>query len=75
MRADRLTFNRIRGEAVRIDRPSFDTWDAPVTRLEAGGGVYLQRNVTFRVAVQFNHRDGGFIHQRTFPSAQLVYWF
>jgi hypothetical protein len=75
MRADRLTFNRIRGEAVRNGRPSFDTWDAPVTRVEAGGGVYLQRNVTFRVALQFNKRDGGFIHQRTFPSAQLVYWF
>jgi hypothetical protein len=75
MRADTLTFNRIQGEAFRLGRPTFDTWDAPVTRLEAGGGVYLQRNLTFRLSVQFNKRDGGFVRQRTFNSAQLVYWF
>ena len=75
IRADRLTFNRIRGEAVQIGRPVFDTWDAPVTRLEVGAGVSLQRNLTLRLAGQFNTRDGGLVHQRTFPSAQLVYWF
>jgi hypothetical protein len=77
IRADRLTFSKIRGESafpgVLPGVPA--TWDAPVTRLEAGGGVYVQRNLTLRIAVQFNQRDGGRIHQRTFPSAQLVYWF
>ena len=72
-RADTLTFSRVRGDRVFAGVPT--TWDAPVKRLELGAGVYLQRNLTVRVSVQPNWRDGGRVRQRTFTSAQLAYWF
>ena len=50
-------------------------WDAPVTRIEAGGGFYLQRNLTLRGIVQRNWRDGGRVRNRTFVSGQISYWF
>jgi len=50
-------------------------WDAPVTRVEAGGGVYLQRNLTVRAVVQRNWRDAGRVLNKTFFSAQISYWF
>jgi len=70
-RADHLTFSRIRdpadGAAVR--------WEAPVTRLEAGGGWYVQRNVIARLSVQRNARDGGRVRERTFVAGQVLFWF
>jgi hypothetical protein len=68
-RAEHLTFNRVRGTA-RIDE-----WDAPVSRLEVGGGYYLQRNVVARLAVQINRREGGRVRSLTLPAAQLLFWF
>lgn len=70
-RLDRLTFSRIRGAP---PSPSI-SWDAPVSRLEAGAGYYLRRNLTARADVQGNRRDGGRVRRRTFLSAQLAYWF
>jgi len=52
-----------------------DTWEAPVTRIEVGGGLTLQRNVQVRVAVQRNTRDGGRVRRLTAVAAQLLYWF
>jgi hypothetical protein len=72
-RADRLTFSRITGQRLFGGRPT--PWDAPVTRLEAGGGFYLQRNLTVRAVVQGNWRDAGRVTERTYVSAQLAYWF
>jgi hypothetical protein len=72
-RADRLTFSRIRGERQFGGRPT--PWDAPVTRLEVGGGLYLRRNLTARAVVQRNWRDAGRVTARTFLSGQLAYWF
>jgi hypothetical protein len=72
-RLERLTFSRITGEHQYNGLP--ETWDAPVSRIEAGGGIYLQRNLITRVVVQRNWRDGGFIHKRTFLSAQIAFWF
>lgn len=68
-RADRLTFSEITGAARR------DTWDAPVTRLEAGGGWYFRRNLVAKAAWQRNWRDGGRVRERSFASAQLLFWF
>lgn len=68
-RLEHLAFNRI---TVGL-RP--DEWDAPVTRVEIGGGYYLQRNVIARVSLQRNRRDGGRVPNATFVSAQLLYWF
>jgi hypothetical protein len=71
-RLDGLTFSRISGNV--FDRTP-TTWDAPVSRLEVGGGVYIQRNLSVRAVVQRNWRDGGLVHNRTFVSGQIAYWF
>jgi hypothetical protein len=72
-RADRLTFSLIRGQRRFAGQPT--PWDAPVTRIEAGGGVYLQRNLTVRLVAQHNWRDAGLVENRTYVSGQLSYWF
>jgi hypothetical protein len=69
-RADRLGFSRIQGSA-----PGTLPWDAPVTRIEAGAGYYLQRNLVARATVQANRRAAGRVLDRTYISAQLAYWF
>lgn len=71
-RIDALTFSSVTGSA----RPAVAiSWDAPVTRLEVGAGYMLQRNLTARVAIQRNVRDGGRVRSRTFVSGQLAFWF
>jgi hypothetical protein len=72
-RVDRLRFSRIAGLRFFDGLPT--SWDAPVTRLETGGGIYLQRNLTFRAVVQRDWRDGGRVKTGTFVSGQLSYWF
>jgi len=71
-RADRLTFSRIRGTRFN---GSPTPWDAPVSRIEAGGGWYLQRNLVVRAVVQRNWRDAGRQRRRTFVSGQILFWF
>lgn len=70
-RLDHLGFSKISGSIWR----SPTAWDAPVDRLEWGGGYYLQRNLVARGVVQHNRRDGGFVRSRTFVSGQISYWF
>ena len=72
-RGDRLSFSQITGQRLFGGQPT--SWDAPVTRVEGGGGVDLQRNLTLRLVVQRDWRDGGRVHERTYVSAQLAYWF
>ena len=72
-RVDRLTFSRIRGQRLFGGAPT--PWDAPVTRIEAGGGVFLRRNLTVRGVLQRNWRDGGRVRVRTFVSGQVAFWF
>lgn len=69
-RVDRLGFSRL-----HTATPPSSTWDAPITRVEAGAGYYFRRNLTARAAVQRNRRDGGRVPRRTFLAAQLSYWF
>jgi hypothetical protein len=68
-RADHLAFNRVQGTVVRVP------WEAPVTRLEVGGGYYLMRNVIVRSSLQFNHRDAGRVTQSRLLAGQLLFWF
>jgi len=71
-RADHLGFSKIRGTLFDgVATP----WDAPVTRLEAGGGFYIQRNIVVRAVYQYNHRDGSQTRERHFVAAQGLYWF
>lgn len=72
-RADRLTFSRVRGAVSFQGQPT--PWDAPVTRIEVGVGVQLQRNLSARAVVQRNWRDAGRVRTRTFLSGQLAVWF
>ena len=68
-RADHLGFSDIVGS----NGPQ--SWDAPVTRFEVGGGYSLQRNLVLKFSVQHNTRDGGRVTSATLPSFQIVYWF
>jgi hypothetical protein len=52
-----------------------DTWDAPVTRVEIGGGYSLQRNLLLKLAYQFNRRDGGRVQTLDLPAVQVLFWF
>ena len=72
-RLDGLMFTKVSGQIMNNGLPT--TWDAPVGRVELGAGVYLQRNLTLRGVVQPNWRDGGRIHDKTYVSGQLAFWF
>jgi len=68
-RIDHLGFSKIAGST------GLRTWDAPVTRVEAGGGYSLQRNLLLKLATQFDARDGGRIRRAQLVAGQLVFWF
>jgi hypothetical protein len=68
-RIDHLGFSEIQGTTSR------QPWEAPVTRLEIGGGYSIQRNLVFKVSYQHNTRDGGRVRALNLPAAQIVFWF
>ena len=68
-RAEHMAFSRVWGTRRRAE------WDAPVSRVEVGGGYYLQRNLVARMSIQVNRRDGGRVPESTLPAIQLLYWF
>jgi hypothetical protein len=68
-RVEYLGFSRLTG-ATRSDE-----WDAPVTRVEVGGGYYVRRNLLLRASVQSNDRDGGRVRSSRFLAGQVLYWF
>ena len=70
--------------AARVERIGFNevettngaqTWEAPVRRVEVGGGYYVRRNVIVRSSLQFNRRDGGRVTESELLAVQLLYWF
>ena len=70
--------------AVRVDRVDFSEvcgtveclpWDAPVRRVEAGGGYSIRRNVVLKGAYQYNWRDGASRSRLGLAAAQLLVWF
>jgi hypothetical protein len=67
-RADKLAFNKVVGSI------QTRTWDAPVTRVEAGFGAYVQRNLLVRGVYQYNWRDGGLTRRLGQFAAQLQFW-
>jgi len=68
-RVDHLGFNRI------ASATQADEWEAPTTRVEIGGGYYLQRNLIAKTSLQINRRDGGRITGSQLLGVQLLYWF
>jgi hypothetical protein len=69
-RFDHLGFSDIVGTGTTAP------WDAPVTRVEIGGGYSLQRNLLLKISYQLNRRDGGRLPTRgNLGASQLVFWF
>jgi len=68
-RFDRLTFNTIRGT------DTTDTWDANVTRLEAGAAWTPRRHFWLRAVYQYNWRDTDYYSRAGFLAGQLGVWF
>jgi len=68
-RVDHLSFSEITGTARSA------SWDAPVSRIELGGGYAVQRNLLLKLSVQRNTRDGGRTRRLDITSLQAVYWF
>jgi hypothetical protein len=68
-RLDHLGFNEVTGSL------GPRTWEAPVTRIEVGGGYSIQRNLLLKVSCQHNTRDGGRVTQSTLGAVQLLFWF
>lgn len=68
-RHDHLGFNRLAG-ALRTD-----TWDAPVTRVEVGGGYLVTRNLLLKTSGQLNRRNGGRVTRVNLWAGQLAFWF
>ena len=64
-----LGFSEIDGSTHR------DSWDAPVTRVEVGGGYAIQRNLTLKVSFQHNERSAGRVTRLNTVSSQIVFWF
>jgi hypothetical protein len=72
-RVDHLGFSRITGTLFE-GRPT--SWDAPVTRVEAGAGYSVRRNLLLKVAVQRNWRTGvAFGARESVAGAQVLLWF
>jgi hypothetical protein len=68
-RAERLAFTEV---------PSTvgpRTWDAPVTRVEAGAGFSPRRHVLLKASWQHNWRDGGTVRENALVAGQVVLWF
>ena len=68
-RLEHLAFSDVSGTSGTLP------WDAPVTRLEIGGGYSIRRNIQVRGSWQLNQRDGGRIRSARFGAAQFLYWF
>jgi hypothetical protein len=68
-RVDHLSFSEIASATTR------QTWDAPVTRWEIGGGYSILRNLLLKFEYQHNTRAGGRVTNLSMGAGQVVFWF
>ena len=69
-RYDYLGFSELAGTTGSLP------WDAPVTRIEIGGGYSIQRNLLLKASIQHDDRDGGrLLRDARLAAVQLVFWF
>jgi len=68
-RVDHLGFSTIQGTTRR------DAWDAPVSRVEVGGGYSIQRNLLLKLSYQHDRRPAGRVERLNLGATQLVWWF
>jgi hypothetical protein len=71
-RVDRLTFSRVTGTLFG-GRPT--SWDAPLTRIEAGAGYRLTRNIAVKAAYQHNWRDSARYRTQATVAGQVLVWY
>ena len=72
-RGEHLGFSSIQGTLFG-GRPT--TWDAPVSRIEAGVGYSLSRRLLLKFSGQYNERDANRPRRvGRFVAAQLSFWF
>jgi hypothetical protein len=67
-RVDRLVFSEVTGST------GPQPWDAPVTRVEVGGGYSIQRNLIVKLSYQFNKRDTIRRPRASLAAAEIVFW-
>jgi hypothetical protein len=68
-------FDRLAFSSIETSRGSL-SWDAPVTRVEAGVGYSIHRYVLAKAVYQYNHRDGGLTrHEASLVAGQILVWF
>ncbi len=68
-RAERLAFSEVPTTA------GLQTWDAPVTRVEAGAGFSPRRHLLLKASWQHNWRDGGRVRENDLVAGQVLLWF
>jgi hypothetical protein len=68
-RAGHLGFSHLTGSEGTLP------WDAPVTRLEAGVGYSLRRNLLLKAVFQHNGREGARVNGHDLASGQVLWWF
>jgi predicted porin len=69
-RLENLAFSDVTGTRTTL------AWDAPVSRVEVGGGYSIQRNLLLKLAYQYNKRGAGKeIPEAHLPAVQLLFWF
>lgn len=68
-RVERLGFSQLDSSLGRL------SWDAPVTRFEAGAGYVPLRHVLLKASWQHNWRDGGRVRENDLVSAQALLWY
>jgi hypothetical protein len=71
-RVERLGFSRIRGTLFG-GRPT--PWEAPVFRVEAGGGYRPARRVLLKAAFQYNRRDTARLRSESLLALQALVWY
>jgi hypothetical protein len=71
-RVDHLGFGRI---ASGVAGAGPVEWEAPVTRVEVGGGYSIQRNLIAKVSYQHNTRPAGRAQTVNLVAVQLIFWF
>jgi len=69
IRVDRLDFSEVCGSVSCLP------WDAPIRRVEIGGGYSIRRNMVVKTAYQYNRREATVRRTSGLVSAQLVVWF
>jgi hypothetical protein len=68
-RVDRLDFSDVQGSAGWLP------WEAPVRRVEVGGGFSIARNVVLKAGYQYNWRNTALRATLGLASTQLLVWF